>query len=89
MPAGQMTDDSLALKKWEGKKGSFSLASFSSEDGTSKCYGKVGLTEEASGDKFLIFSQKLWLLVFRTANETHSCIGSIVKSVQSGGVGKP
>lgn len=88
MPAGQMTDDSLALKS-EGKKGSFSLASFSSGRWDQQMLWKSGLDREASGDKFLIFSQKLWLLVFRTANETHSCIGSIVKSVQSGGVGKP
>ena len=50
---------------------------------------KSGFDGEASGDKFLIFSQKLWLLVFRNAKTTHSFTGSIVKSVESGGVGKP
>ena len=39
---------------------------------------KSGFDREASGDRFLLFSQTLWSLVFRTANATHSFIGSIV-----------
>ena len=72
-----MTDDRLALKS-EGKKGSFSLVSFSSGRWDQQMLWKSGFDREASGDTFLVFSQKLWLLVFRTANATHSFIGSIV-----------
>lgn len=44
---------------------------------------------ETNDDKFLIFSYRLWLLIFRIAKTTHSCAESIVKSVESGVVCEP